>query len=193
MSKMQSETQRHYPRRIKLDNNTEVSLRLMTAFDADRIVTFARTLSTDDLLFLRMDITNPDVVAQWVQNLAAGHTVTVIAESGSDMAGYASLHRNEVTWQRHLGEIRIQVGQHYRSQGLGRILAGEIFSVAQDLGLHKIVAQMTPDQKSAIATFERLGFQMEALLQDFVIDRAGRTRDLMIMAYDVTGLTEHVN
>lgn len=193
MSKMKSETQRHYPRRIKLDNNTEVSLRLMTAFDADRIVTFARTLSTDDLLFLRMDITNPDVVAQWVQNLAAGHTVTVIAESGSDMAGYASLHRNEVTWQRHLGEIRIQVGQHYRSQGLGRILAGEIFSVAQDLGLHKIVAQMTPDQKSAIATFERLGFQMEALLQDFVIDRAGRTRDLMIMAYDVTGLTEHVN
>jgi RimJ/RimL family protein N-acetyltransferase len=165
----------------------------MTAFDADRIVTFARSLSTDDLLFLRLDITNPDVVAQWVQNLTVGHTVTVIAESGSDMAGYASLHHNEVTWQRHLGEIRIQVGQHYRSQGLGRILAGEIFSIAQDLGLHKIVAEMTPDQKGAIATFERLGFHVEALLQDFVIDRAGRTRDLMVMAYDVTGLTEHVN
>jgi len=193
MKKARLETQRHYPRRVKLDNKTEVNLRLMAAFDADRIVTFARSLSADDLLFLRMDITNPDVVAQWVQNVTAGHTITVIAESGGDMAGYASLHHNEVTWQRHLGEIRIQVGQHYRSQGLGRILAGEIFSGAQDLGLHKIVAQMTPDQKGAIATFERLGFQMEALLQDFVIDRAGRTRDLMVMAYDVRGLTEHVN
>lgn len=193
MKKAQSKIQRNYPRRVKLDNKTEVNLRLMTAFDVDRIVTFARSLSADDLLFLRMDITNPDVVAQWVQNVTVGHTVTVIAESGSDMAGYASLHHNEVTWQRHLGEIRIQVGQHYRSQGLGRILAGEIFSGAQDLGLHKIVAQMTPDQKGAIATFERLGFQMEALLQDFVIDRTGRTRDLMVMAYDVTGLTEHVN
>ena len=52
---------------------------------------------------------------------------------------------------------------------------------------------MTVDQKGAIATFERLGFRAEALLSDFVIDRDGRTRDLMIMAYDVDGLTEHLD
>jgi hypothetical protein len=52
---------------------------------------------------------------------------------------------------------------------------------------------MTSDQKGAIATFERLGFQTEALLQDFVIDRMDRTHDLLVMSYDVTGLTEHVN
>jgi len=193
MNEAKPQGQRDYPRTIALDNNTAVSLRLMTAADADRIVTFARNLPADDLLFLRMDITNPDVVAQWVQNLAAGRTVTVIAEANGAMAGYASLHHPEVTWQRHLGEIRIQVGQHYRSQGLGRILAAEIFAIARDLGLRKLMAQMTSDQKGAIATFERLGFQMEALLQDFVIDRSDRTRDLIVMAYDVTGLTEHVD
>ena len=193
MNEAKPQVQRDYPRTIALDNNTAVSLRLMTAADADRIVTFARNLPADDLLFLRMDITNPDVVAQWVQNLAAGRTVTVIAEANGAMAGYASLHHPEVTWQRHLGEIRIQVGQHYRSQGLGRILAAEIFAIARDLGLRKLMAQMTSDQKGAIATFKRLGFQMEALLQDFVIDRSDRTRDLIVMAYDVTGLTEHVD
>jgi len=193
MNEAKPQVQRDYPRTIALDNNTAVSLRPMTAADADRIVTFARNLPADDLLFLRMDITNPDVVAQWVQNLAAGRTVTVIAEANGAMAGYASLHHPEVTWQRHLGEIRIQVGQHYRSQGLGRILAAEIFAIARDLGLRKLMAQMTSDQKGAIATFERLGFQMEALLQDFVIDRSDRTRDLIVMAYDVTGLTEHVD
>lgn len=190
---MKSKVRRDYPHTIKLDNNAEVSLRLMTPFDADRIVTFARSLPADDLLFLRMDITNPDVVAQWVHNLEAGRTVTVIAEVNGEMAGYASLHHNEVTWQCHLGEIRVQVAQRYRSQGLGRALAGEIFSIARDLGLRKVVAQMTTDQKGAIATFERLGFQREALLQDFVIDRMRRTRDLIVMTYDVTGLTEHVN
>jgi RimJ/RimL family protein N-acetyltransferase len=51
---------------------------------------------------------------------------------------------------------------------------------------------MTTDQKGAQATFERLGFKPEALLQDFVVDHAGRTRDLVVMAYDVTGLTEFV-
>ena len=193
MNEAKPQVQRDYPRTIALDNNTAVSLRLMTAADADRMVTFARNLPADDLLFLRMDITNPDVVAQWVQNLAAGRTVTVIAEANGAMAGYASLHHPEVTWQRHLGEIRIQVGQHYRSQGLGRILAAEIFAIARDLGLRKLMAQMTSDQKGAIATFKRLGFQMEALLQDFVIDRSERTRDLIVMAYDVTGLTAHVD
>ena len=66
-------------------------------------------------------------------------------------------------------------------------------AIARALGLRKLMAQMTSDQKGAIATFERLGFQMEALLQDFVIDRSDRTRDLIVMAYDVTGLTEHVD
>ena len=193
MNEAKPQVQRDYPRTITLDNNSAVSLRLMTAADADRMVTFARNLPADDLLFLRMDITNPDVVSQWVQNLAAGRTVTVIAEANGAMAGYASLHHPEVTWQRHLGEIRIQVGQHYRSQGLGRILAAEIFAIARDLGLRKLMAQMTSDQKGAIATFKRLGFQMEALLQDFVIDRSERTRDLIVMAYDVTGLTAHVD
>jgi RimJ/RimL family protein N-acetyltransferase len=61
------------------------------------------------------------------------------------------------------------------------------------LGLRKIVAQMTVEQKGAIATFERLGFHPEALLQDFVIDRAGRTHDRVVMSYDVEGLTDRAD
>jgi L-amino acid N-acyltransferase YncA len=193
MSETKPKIQRDYPRTITLDNNTEVSLRLMTPADTYRIVAFARSLPADDLLFLRMDITKLNVVAHWGQNVKEGSTMTVLAEVDSEIAGYVSLHHNEVTWQRHLGEIRIQVGPRYRSQGLGRALAGEIFTIARDLKLRKIVAQMTPDQKGAIATFERLGFRTEALLQDFVIDRTDRTRDLMVMTCDVTEPTEHVN
>jgi L-amino acid N-acyltransferase YncA len=184
---------RTYPRTVHLKDNTAVSLRLMTAGDGDRIVTFARGLPEDDLLFLRTDITNPEMVAQWVQNLEAGRTSTVIAEVNGEMVGYAALVTNRVNWQRHLGELRIQVGLRYRSQGVGRSLAAEIFSLARGRGLQKIVAQMTPDQKGAMATFERLGFRPEALLQDYVIDHTGRTRDLVVMTYDVTGLTEHID
>lgn len=182
-----------YPRTIKLDGGAPAALRLMSAADAAAVVAFARGLPADDLLFLRSDITDPAVVDGWVANIGAERTVTVLAEANGEIAGYASLHYNEVTWQRHVGEIRIQVGSRYRSQGLGRRLASEVFALARGRGLKKITAQMTPDQKGAIATFERLGFQPEALLQDFVIDRAGRTRDLMIMAHDVDGFTDRVN
>lgn len=193
MNEAQAQVQSHYPRPVSLMDNTAVTLRLMTPFDAERILMFARSLPGDDLLFLRTDITNPKVVAQWVKSVRARLTITVIAEAGGEMAGYASLHHSQVTWQRHLGEIRLQVGQRYRSQGLGRILADEIFAISRELGLRKIVAQMTADQTGAIATFERLGFQTEALLQDFVIDRMDRTRDLLIMSYDMIGFTVHVN
>jgi L-amino acid N-acyltransferase YncA len=168
-------------------------LRLMSAADAAAIAAFARSLPEDDLLFLRLDITDPDAVAHWVRNLEAGLTTTVIAEADGALVGYAALVQNRVAWQRHLGEIRTQVGLRFRSQGLGRALAGEIFALARERGLRKIVAQMTPDQKGALVTFERLGFRPEALLQDFVIDHAGRTRDLVVMAYDVTGLTDHLD
>ncbi len=184
---------RDYPRSITLDNDTPISLRLMTPADADRIMAFARALPEEDLQFLRSDITDPKIVAQWVQNMAAERTITILAEASGDLAGYASLHYNQVTWQRHLGEIRIQVGPRYRSHGLGRVMAGEIFGVARDLGLRKVVAQMTAEQKGAIATFERLGFHPEALLQDFVIDRGGRTHDRVVMSYDVEGLTDRVD
>jgi len=179
---------RPYPRTVSLENSTPLNLRLMIPADSHRIVTFARSLPEDDLLFLRTDITKAFVVMLWGQNIKAGLTVTVLAEREQEVAGYASMHHNEVTWQRHLGELRVQVGPQYRSRGLGRILAGEIFAIARDMGLRKIVAHMTPDQQGAIATVKRYGFEQEALLRDFVIDRVGRTRDLIVMTCDIARL-----
>lgn len=184
--------ERPYPHTVTLGNGMLVTLRLMTAFDADRIVSFANSLPADDLLHLRIDITDPEIVKEWVRNLEARKTVTVIAEAGETFAGYAILHLNTVMWQRHMGETRILIAPEYRRVGLGRVLAEEIVEIAHDLELSKVVAQMMADQPGAQALFTRLGFQTEALLADFVIDRSGQTRDLIIMAYDVTGLSGHV-
>ena len=184
---------REYPCTVNLGNRTKATFRLMERDDTDRVLQFARDLPEDDLLFLRIDLTDPDVVEQWLHNQKAGRSLALYAEINGEMAGYASLHLNETNWQRHIGEIRVQVGRGHRGIGLGRALATEVFAVARDLGLRKIIAQMTPDQKSAIATFEKLGFQPEALLQDFVVDRNGRTRDLVMMSYDLEGLTDRVD
>jgi hypothetical protein len=55
------------------------------------------TLRADDLLNLRLDITDPAVVRERARNLEAKKTVTVIAETGEEMAGYAILHHHVVT------------------------------------------------------------------------------------------------
>jgi len=184
---------RTYPRSLPLADGRTVTLRRMNSVDADRVLAFARSLPPDDLLFLRTDITDAAVVAQWVANLESGRTLTVLAEAGGAVIGYSSVHKNEVSWQRHLGEMRIQVAPSARAQGLGRVLAAEMFAIARDEGLGKIVVQMTEEQRAARALVERLGFRVEALLQDFVIDREGRTHDVVLMSYDVSGLTQHVD
>jgi L-amino acid N-acyltransferase YncA len=185
--------QREYPCTVTLDNKTKATFRLMDTDDAGRVLAFARQLPEEDLMFLRVDLTEPDVVEEWLGRQKAGRSVALYAEISGEMAGYASLHLNETSWQRHMGEMRVQVGRTHRGIGLGRALATEVFAIARDLELRKIVAQMTADQKSAVATFEKLGFQPEALLQDFVVDRAGRSRDLVMMSYDLEGLTDRVD
>jgi L-amino acid N-acyltransferase YncA len=171
-----------YPREVRLRNGQVVLLRLMEERDKQRVLNFARSIPPDDLLFLRIDITDPAIIDAWVQNIAEGRTVTVLAEQDDTVAGYASIHTEGARWTRQVGEIRVQVGVAYRGLGLGKRLVGEIFRLSQDLGLKKMAAMMTPEQTSARATFEELGFRVEAQLQDWVVDRDGKSRDLMIMS-----------
>ena len=180
---------RTYPWQTTI-SELEITFRLMEISDRDGILTFARSLPDHDLLFLRIDITEPKVIDEWVENIDKGRTITVIAEGGGEILGYASLHREAVSWRRHVGEIRVMLKPDLRGFGLGKIMANEVFAIAKDLGLQKVMVQMTTDQRGARGMVESLGFQPEALLADFVMARDGRTYDLLIMSYDVTGFSD---
>ncbi len=49
----------------------------------------------------------------------------------------------------------------------------------------KIVVEVVADQTPAIAMFQKLGFSGEALLRDYVRDRSGELRDLILLAHSV--------
>ena len=170
-----------YPREVSLRDGRSVALRLMRPDDQRKILSFARGLPANDLLFLRTDITEPATVDSWLRNIENGTTVTVLAEIGDKIAGYASLHTDGARWTRRVGEVRVQVGSDYRGMGLGKRLVGEVYRLGQDLGLKKMAAMMTPEQAGARSAFEGLGFKIEATLQDWVFDREGRARDLIVM------------
>ncbi|HEU4760029.1 MAG TPA: GNAT family N-acetyltransferase, partial [Dehalococcoidia bacterium] len=109
--------ERTYPWTTTIDGH-EVTFRLMTPADHDAVLEFARALPAHDLMFLRTDVTQPQVVDEWVRNLEAGRTITVIGEAEGKVAGYGSLHRNEALWTRHVGEMRVLVGEGFRGLGL---------------------------------------------------------------------------
>lgn len=186
---MPNEPKRTYPWKTTLKDR-ELTLRTMRPDDRDTLMSFAKSLPADDLLFLAVDITRPEAVDQWVHNINTGQIKTVLAIANGKIVGHGTLNHNALQWTRHLGEIVLLISPDYRGIGLGNVLANELFSIARELGLQKIVARMASEQRGALQVFERLGFRAEALLGDYVIDRDGRTHDLIVMSYDVTGLTE---
>ncbi len=189
-----SDIRARFPKELQSTDGRSFTIRLMEPVEPDKsaVLKFARALSEDDLLYLRTDITDPAVVAQWVDKLKSGHTTTILAEVKGELVGYASVHREPARWTREVGELRVNASPQFRGVGVGRALVAEAFSLGQALGLRKLCGMLTLDQTGARTAFERLGFRVEALLHDWVRDRRGHTRDILVMTHDLVGFTDQV-
>lgn len=181
--KMQSK--RTFPWTSRIGGN-ETTFRMMTPEDRQRILEFTKTLTNNDLIFLRTDLREPEVIDEWIHNLQTGRTITILAENdAAHIVGYASLHRNRMSWTRHLGEIRLFVNGDQRGTGLGRALATEIFQIAKEQQLDRIIVNISRNQPHVRQMLEKLGFTAEALLTDWLMDKEGHTHDLLIMSHRV--------
>ncbi len=181
-----------YPKQVKLRDGIQVTIRRMTSEDHAGIMKFSAQLPERDQLFLRIDITDPAIVREWIENLKSGRTVTLLAEIHSEIVAYASVHMEHARWTRHVGEVRLNLLPQWRSHGLGRRLASEIFDLAPSLGIKKLAVMMTPDQAAARRAFERLGFKVEAFLADWAEDRSGKSHDLLVMTHDLAGFSDQL-
>lgn len=186
---VESSSKRAYPWTTNIKDTT-VTLRLMATEDGNALLSFAQSLPENDLLFLSIDITKPEAIKQWVRNIEKGRITTILAEADGRLIGHGTLRHDDLVWTRHMGELQLLITPDYRGRGIGNLLAHELFNLAQQRGLQKLVARMASEQRGALQVFERLGFRAEALLADYVIDRHNRTHDLIVMSYDVTGLNE---
>jgi len=173
-----------FPKTVEL-NKGEATLHLMSRADKQKVIDFAQALPEHDLLFLRRDITRPEVVEAWVTKIEDGGTFSAIAEKDGEMIGYGTLSLSEYSWSLHVAELRIMVRPDCRDSGIGRILTREMFRLALLQDIEKIVARMTLDQTAARKLFQELGFRPEALLENEVKDRFGNRHDVLVMAVDL--------
>ena len=175
------------PRSLPLAGATLELARLQPQ-DAQALAAFAAALPPHDLLFLRRDISQPKVIAAWMQAIAEGRMHSLAVREEGVLVGCTAIVVDALSWSRHVGELRVLVAPVWRGRGLGRALVQQCFAQALDLGLEKLVAQMTADQVAAIAVFEELGFRAEALLRDHVKDRDGQLHDLALLSHDVAAV-----
>lgn len=147
---------------------------------------FTQSLTSDDMMYLRLDIAQPEVLDEWLNNTTNGKSITVLAlDEDGKIGGYCTLHRNLKSWTRHIGEIRVFVSSEMRGLGLARRLVSEIFQIAKQQNVQRLVVNIARDQLHIQQMLQRLGFKVEALLTDWLMSRDGRTHDLVIMSHNV--------
>lgn len=178
---------REYPRTVSF-GDTQIEIRPMTADDGPALTAFTQALPGHDLLFVRRDISHPKVIAAWVASLDKGGVTSLVAYHGDELVGCTAIVTDELSWSSHVGELRVLAMPSWRGCGLGRLLIQESFAIGIELGLEKLMVQMTVDQEAAITIFEELGFRPESVLHNQVKDREGNRHDLVVLSHDVAAV-----
>jgi len=157
-----------------------MEIRPVESDDSDALSRFFERIPESDRTFLKEDVGDPRVLADWVRP-ATGRTIAV---EDDEVLGSVEVFRL-VGWSSHVGEVRLVVDPDHRGRGIGRRLARQAVLDAVDMDLKKLVVEVIADQGPLIAMFRGLGFEPEALLTDHVRDRSGQMRDLIVLANSV--------
>ncbi len=173
---------------VKLKDQTEVMIRAMTRDDLERSVSFFRALPEEDRVFLRRDVTKREVVEGRIREIEKGSAKRLVALVDDRIVADGALELSGHGWKEHVAELRLVVARPYQRKGLGMLMARELYYLAASAKVEEIVVRMMRPQTAARSIFRRLGFREELLLADYVKDRGGTRRDLILMRCDLEDL-----
>jgi|SRR4051794_3195459 len=140
---------------------------------------FARVPERDQRFFKEDVVGDPSIVARWLADRRSPRLVAV--EDDGTLRGYAAVVPG-VGWSSHVAELHVVVDPERRREGIGGRLVWKALDLTRELRLEKLVVEVVAEQEEAVAMFQVLGFQPEAVLPGHVRDRDGVTHDLILLA-----------
>jgi L-amino acid N-acyltransferase YncA len=177
-----------YPKEIVIKDGTPVILRPVVKEDEQALNAFFASIPEEERWFLRDEIADPEIMHEWLQDLDYQLTLPLIAVRETDNLIIANLrmHRRRSTCLNHVAHLRVMVHPDYRGHRLGTWLLLDVIRLAMSMGIEKLVAEFVVGvEAAAIKAAHRLDFFEQAVLKDYVKDRHGITRDLLIMVKNV--------
>lgn len=177
----------------KMKDGTEVTLRRLTMDDLDLLMDFYQALPYEDRQYLKFDVTDRKAVTRRLRRVETGDDIRIGAFLGGVIVASGVLELSGEAWSKHQGEIRVIVARPFQQRGLGTIMIRELYFIAVQNQIEKIVARMMRPQVGAQKVFRRLGFREETMLPDFVKDIRGGSQDLIVMSCDVKDLWKELD
>jgi GNAT superfamily N-acetyltransferase len=177
---------------VELRNGRKVVVRPMATDDVVRSLAFFRDLPEDDRVYLRADVTRPEVIQRRLDRIERGELHCLVVLDGDRIVADGALERDRREWKSHLAEMRLFVAPSHRRLGLGTLLSREVYGIALEENLEELVVRMMRPQEAVRSIVERLGFHEDAVLEGYVRDMHGDRQDLVIMRCDVAALWKKI-
>jgi RimJ/RimL family protein N-acetyltransferase len=168
-----------------LKDGIEVTLQPMVKEDEEALYQFFQQLSEDQLLTLRNNVKDRNVIRDWATRLNYARVLPILAWIDMEIVGDATLHRISYGWKRHVGIVRFVVAPKYQDLGLGTLMLNELVRLAHELGLEKLWAEMPLDSVQAIRACRNAGFACKAVIEGLVKDVRNQNQDILIMLCDI--------
>ena len=160
----------------------KIYLRLMTIEDTDRIVSWRNNPRVRNNFIYQKPFTRQGHL-DWIKNkVDTGEVIQfIICEKKTDRP-VGSVYFRDISKEHHKAEYGIFIGE---DDVIGQGIGSETCRLACEYGFtvekwHKIILRAFADNKAAIRSYEKAGFEREAYLKDEVcID--GIFRDVILM------------
>lgn len=168
-------------KRVTLKDGREVTVRTMRPDDVERSYEFFCALPDEDRKYLRLDVTRRTLVERRTKELDPNRIERLVVVHDDEIVADGALELEGHGWGDNVAEIRLMVARDWQRFGLGTLLARELFHLASQYRVDRIIARLMRPQEGAHRIMKRLGFSEEFLIPEHVRDQDGAWQDLIIM------------
>ncbi len=172
-------------KKMTLKDGTEITVRELTLDDLENLMKFYTSLPLNDQKYLRIDVTNKEIVKNRISDALNKKDIRLAVLHNSHIIATGALELSHDDWRKHHGELRFIVARDFQHKGIGLMLARELYNLAVENGVKKLVVKMMKKQKSAMNLVKKLGFSHEIVIPDYVTDKSEKLQDLVIMTCDM--------
>lgn len=164
-----------------LKNNMPVTVRDLLLEDVEASLQFFLAIPEEERRYLRSDVSDRDHIAKRIQEALSGKIIRRVLTVENKIVADGSLEILSERWKGGTGHLRLVVHGDYKDLGAAYVLAWNLYHVAYENHLNRIVTKLMRPQEDLIAVYEELGFKHEGLLPNYVTDQLGKEQDMVVM------------
>jgi GNAT superfamily N-acetyltransferase len=164
-----------------LKSKETVTVRDLSRDDVFLSQKFFQSIPGSKRKYFRSDVMNINHLEERCLEAEKGKVIRRIALMSGAIVADASLAIDSDTWKSGTAYLRLVIDPDHIGKGVQFALAKDMYDVAHEKHLEKIVAKFMRPQKDLMEIYQKLGFRIEGVLPDYVHDQEGKEQDMVIM------------